>query len=562
MIRKRFTLGLAAAALLGAVLAGPLAAEQKASLVSKTKSVAAFKNGLGFFVRDGEAALSDGWAVWDMIPPAALGAFWVGSPKQGVSIERLIASEEEVTKTIPAISISEILAANVGKEVTLTVTDRSGPAASPTKVTGKIISVPDERKPPADQSRGGAASTRATIVLIAAPEGTLAINKDMVTGVQFAGEANSNYTSKEKARRLRFKVSGAKDKAPVTIAYLQKGFSWSPAYLVELLDDKKARVTMQGLLINDVEDIEGANVSFVVGYPNFVAANITSPLALTQSLADFVTALGRGSDTERRDGTSHYTTQSVSAFYAYDNLSLSYPAGPQFGYSTGKDTPGAAEEDLFLYQVKDVSLKKGERAYYTVFSAEAPYEHIYEWVIPDTSRVQPNGYIDSNRRSDEVTPPTDQVWHKLKLTNNSPYPWTTAPAMAMSNGQPLSQDSIDYTPKGAPGELRITVATDIKAGRSEVEKSREPFQQYGYSFQRVVTDGKLTLKNFKSKAIVVTVKAIAIGEVSSTSPQATVKKTTEGLKAVNPTSVMTWSVPLNPGEEKSLDYSYTTNVRY
>ena len=37
----------------------------------RTKSVAVFKNGMGFFLREGEAALHDGWFVAKEIPPAA-----------------------------------------------------------------------------------------------------------------------------------------------------------------------------------------------------------------------------------------------------------------------------------------------------------------------------------------------------------------------------------------------------------------------------------------------------------------------------------------------------------
>src|SRR5205823_6612073 len=38
-----------------------------------TKSVAVFKNGMGFFLREGEASLHDGWLMAKEIPPAAFG---------------------------------------------------------------------------------------------------------------------------------------------------------------------------------------------------------------------------------------------------------------------------------------------------------------------------------------------------------------------------------------------------------------------------------------------------------------------------------------------------------
>jgi len=253
------------------------------------------------------------------------------------------------------------------------------------------------------------------------------------------------------------------------------------------------------------------------------------------------------------------TTQSM----AYGRL-VAEPEQPisQFGYTT-RETPGAHEEDLFLYHMKEVSLKKNERAYYTVFSSDAPYEHIYEWVVPDTSNVQPSGYVESSQRTQDERL-ENQVWHKLRLTNSSKFPWTTAPAMATSKEQPLAQDTLNYTPKGAKGDLKLTIATDISAKKSELERTREndALRVYGYSFAKVTVDGKLTLKNFKSKQVTVTVKKTLTGEVVSASQDGKVEKTAEGIKTVNPTSVITWEVPINPGEEKSLEYTYYVYVRY
>ena len=244
------------------------------------------------------------------------------------------------------------------------------------------------------------------------------------------------------------------------------------------------------------------------------------------------------------------------------SVSYNYAAGPSsadFGYSTSRETPGAQEEDLFLYNMKNVSLKKGERAYYTVFSAEVPFEHIYKWTVLDTSGVQPNGSINSNRNSAE-----DQVRHILRLTNNSKYPWTTAPGMAMSKGQPLAQDKLSYTPKGGEGDLKLTVATDIRVTKRESEKTRqnEAVRINGSSFTKVTSEGKLVLKNFKSTAVTVQVTKTIIGEVISTSGDGNIQKAGVAIRAANPTSIVTWKVPLKPGEEKTLDYSYFTFVRY
>ena len=524
----RYFAGIIAAMILSSTV--PAIADQP-SVITRTRSVAVFKNGLGYFLQEGEARLSDGWAVSESLPAAALGTYWVGSPKAGVSVERLVALQEEITRTVPVGSVQEILEANVGKRVRLTVGDK--------QVEGKLIAAPS------------------SLALIETATGTMAVNKSSVSWVEIEGAAEANRSVTEKVKRLRFKITGAKDRAPITIGYLQKGITWSPAYLVELLDDTKARITMQGLLANDVKNLEGVDVYFVVGYPNFMYANVVSPLALTQSVTDFIQGLSGRSDA-RYAGAA---VQSMSNFYA--EMDLAVPSAPGFGYSVGTGTPGAPEEDLFLYQIKDVSLNVGERAYYTVFTAEVPYKHVYEWTVSDSSSVQPSGYIDQSRRSEEVQP-EDQVWHKLRLTNTSKYPWTTAPGMATSQGQPLSQDTLNYTSKGAQGDLRITVATDIRGKHSEIEKSREndALRAYGTSFSKVTSDGELVLKNFKSRAVTVTVKKTLSGEVATASDDGKAQKVSEGIKAVNPTSVITWEIPLKAGEDKTINYTYFTYVRY
>src|SRR4051794_9303844 len=45
----------------------------------RTTSVSVFKNGLGFFMREGEVDLRDGWAVAEEAPPAAFGTLAIYS---------------------------------------------------------------------------------------------------------------------------------------------------------------------------------------------------------------------------------------------------------------------------------------------------------------------------------------------------------------------------------------------------------------------------------------------------------------------------------------------------
>jgi len=125
---------------------------------------------------------------------------------------------------------------------------------------------------------------------------------------------------------------------------------------VDIEDSKKAKIAMKAIVINDVEDLEDVDMYFVVGYPNFMYADMLSPMNLTESLSQFIAGLERGRSRPPRG----ILAQSVTPFDEYAGERRR--RGEIFDFSVTKKTPGASEEDLFLYHKKGISLKKGERA--------------------------------------------------------------------------------------------------------------------------------------------------------------------------------------------------------
>ena len=81
---KKYLIGTGLLILSGAFfLLSPIVGSAKDSalpvLNTKAKNIAVFKNGLGFFMREGTVRLSDGWAVTEYVPNASLGSLWIGS---------------------------------------------------------------------------------------------------------------------------------------------------------------------------------------------------------------------------------------------------------------------------------------------------------------------------------------------------------------------------------------------------------------------------------------------------------------------------------------------------
>ena len=54
---------------------------------SKVTSVTVFKNGLGFFLREGQTSLRDGWCVSGAIPPASFGTLAIFPHEEGRSVD-------------------------------------------------------------------------------------------------------------------------------------------------------------------------------------------------------------------------------------------------------------------------------------------------------------------------------------------------------------------------------------------------------------------------------------------------------------------------------------------
>ncbi|MBU1077098.1 MAG: hypothetical protein KKH98_07390 [Spirochaetes bacterium] len=519
---------------------------------TKVKTIAVFKNGFGFFIRNGEGSLKDGWAQTEEVPLSTLGSIWINSPEKNTAIEEVIGLQEEVEKETEALSIDEILKANINKKVIITQGDKT--------IEGTILSVPENRETD-NQLLSRYRNTTyylqpiiSSLVVIQTKDGITALNRNTFTHVEFP-EKNykTKFLLKEKVKRMKFKVKTSDKRARIDLAYLQKGISWMPSYLINIKDPKKATITMKATLINDSEDLNNVSISFVVGYPNFIFADILSPMAMEQSIQDFINAL----ETGRREPRSYNRMANVmrqSASTESDEVfgSLDY------GYSSIKGLPGESEEDLFLYNKDEVSLKKGERAYYHIFSDTVPYKHIYKWEVADTTRVDQMGY-----RTSQQDIPKEQVWHSIKLDNTTSYPWTTAPAFTISGTRPLAQDMINYTSRGTKADLKLTVASDIKTDRHEDEISRKRDIKMNYNTYDLVTvKGKLYIKNNLNKDITMDIRKNLTGEVNEVSHKGKVKKTAQGLKGVNYASVIAWEIPLKAGQEINVTYQYQVYIAH
>ena len=535
--------------------AAPFAAETANSPapLPKTVAVAAFKNGLAFVLRQGEVPLSSGTGVISPIPSATLGTLWLAPATPGATLDQVIATRFNIPSVLPISSIPGILQANAGKTVTVTYQNKD--------FTGEIIGLQDSAPDAAGLvpvSTTPDLRPRQDYLLLKASSGLLAVPLAGISLASLPADAVLRETLDQPATALRFTIKGGAQKEKLTLGYLEHGVGWTPSYLISLDNDKTARITMQAVVTNDAEDIDNAELFFVVGVPNFAYSDTLSPMSLQQSLVDYMRNAELSAGRKQFGGIMN-----AIAGQQFDSLkSANEPASISLASSVSA-MPGAPEEDLFLYNRSGVTLARGERASYNVFSENVACEHLYTWEIADQPHVDAYGNAIQSNPNVPDAGRIDTVWHTIRLKDSTRFPWTSAPAFVISGNKPVSQDTLPYTPKGASSSLRITVATDIRASHDERETSRQQdlTHRRGYNYDLVAIEGTLKVKNYKSGEVHLSIGKTVRGKVTSQSGQGKSVALGDGIVSDNPSTHLTWDITLKPGEERALTYSYTVWIR-
>jgi hypothetical protein len=481
-----------------------------------------FKNGLSWIEHRGEVVLSGGWGVVPNAPEAVLGTVSVTSDRSRVDEVRTVGSSKDSGRSLSA--LDGLLRQNVGKMVTLRIGERD--------VSGRLLPLP---KPDAD------------IVLLESGGKTIAVPRSQIGGATFDGAVTD---APDTSPSLRFHVQGDTDSAaPVRISYLRPGIGWFPDYSIILDGAGQAELTMRATLVNDGEDLRGTDVFFAVGVPTFAFGSIESPLSGRQTLMDLFRALGRG--------TFDSASLMVNSM-ANITSQMAMPdtgRGSAFDAVTTAGTQGESGDDFFFYSRKDITLAKGERSSFPLLQASVKYADVYTLDIP--REAQSDVY---NRQAQAPTP--DRVWHSIRLHNPTKLPWTTAPALVFAGGRPVSQETLRYTPALGETVMRLTVANNVVADRSEVEASRqrEAVRRFGDTWDAVTIDGTIEVRNFKEESVVLAISREVEGEAIPSSGLRIVRVAAQP-RAVNPIERLHWEIPLAAGEKKTIKYQYKVYVR-
>ena len=385
-------------------------------------------------------------------------------------------------------------------------------------------------------------------------KGIVVLNPGSVLRVEFPDDNPTNVTtSKQKYPSLRMELEKPAGGENVTVSFLARGITWSPGYLIDLSDSKTAKFSAHALIINELTDFNNVKMQLVTGFPNIKFSDINSPVAKSQSLAEFLSALSGGN---RQTGNQYMMSQGMLG-----NIMAQvedYESSIVPGYSTASE--GLVAEDLFFYPVNNFTLKKDETAWIPLFTAEMPYKHIYTWKIGD--------FVDKNEQYNMQIGSQDgknaeEVWHSCRIVNTLDMPLTTAATEFVTDNEFTGQDVCYYTPPKGEATIRINKALNVLAEQTEieVERTRDASVFHGYRYDLVKVRGELKLSNKLDKTIKVEISKELSGEVLESLPKCKDVKTAKGLRQVNEKHILTWDIELSAGGEKKISYQYQVYIR-
>ena len=488
------------------------------------KEITVFKDGHAFVLHTGRLPTdANGNVLMDYLPQPVLGTFWPYSVDKNVRLSAVTASQRKVLVERTAISLRDLIEANIGAAVTVTeMPVGAGRDPAPVIYGATIVSVPEisgeELEATSPPNSGEKLPQQGNIVLMRTEQGTTkVVQVERIVDIAFKGPHKAKAGHEEFRNLLTLKLEwpdGKKqNEAEVGMIYVQRGLRWIPDYRVTIDGKGNAAVKLQATLINELTDLEDVTANLVIGVPTFAFKDMVDPMALQQQAAQL----------------SQYFREDAQTAYGFSNAIMSQqarmtevrPVQPPPGgrpVDLGPEVGGSEKaEDLFIFSVKHITLKKGQRMVIPVAEYSLTYRDVYKLDIPFTPPPEIRRGFDNARNAELARLfNAPKVMHKLRLTNKGDYPLTTAPAMILKQDKVLAQGMMTYTAIGAETDLDLTTAVDVRVKKTDTESKRTPNATVwqGDTYGRIDLNGKIELTNYGKQPIEVEVVRNVLGNVT------------------------------------------------
>lgn len=533
------------------------------------KEVSVFKDGHAFVMHEGAVPTdASGDVVMDYLPSPVLGTFWTYSVDANTKVTAVSAGQHRVVVERTALKLLEILESNIGADVIVTEKP-SGAGREGLTYPATILDIPrrssEELAATSPPNAPESLPIRGELILLKTTEGFKALALDRIQDVVFRTNPKSLVGEQEFRNLLTLKLDWANRTpsrtANLGVVYLQKGLRWIPSYRVSIDGKGTATVKLQAMLINELTNLSDVTANLVVGVPSFAFKDTLDPLSLGQAAP-----LSSYFQTSARSALSNaIATQAMAPARAGD---------PTGGDSGPVISDSSQNEDLFLFTVRNLTLKKGERLSLPVAEHKLKYKDVYTLEVPISPPVDVRANLNADQQAEIASAlNAPRPAHKIRLTNSATVPLTTAPVLILQDERILSQGTMLYTPPNAASDLEIGKAVDVQVKRSEVEASRTPnaVRVNADSYSQVDVAGSIKLTNYRKEAVNVEVTREVLGAVTSASNSGLIEK----LNAVeqypswwryyswpfwwsqmNGIGRITWNLNLAPGQSVDLTYNW------
>lgn len=567
-----------------------------------TENVVIFKDGYFLIVKKGIATTDgDGKVFTNEVPDSAiLGSFWAIAQQGEINsmVAGWEASETEGKREINCTTVMDIVMANLGASCSLRIRGEKSEVVKGVllEVLANRELVPEKKNRTAHGQHEIVSGAVESEVLVDTILGTHFLLRTETGDMMIAADSVSNLTVEgmkttieqdvkklNREKRLTFDFGMANTEIELSLMYFCPGIRWLPTYRLNLTDKpfvfkgedsgieakraaaKTAEILMQGEIINDSEDLIDVPLHVVVGVPNFRFKASPSPMVLEASLKNVIPEAApqvMGNQFDNAMFSNALYSQTTSDFRS------SRAAGNSEGVVDGlsADLTASGGNDLFVYELKPMSLKKGERASVRILKSEVAYRDIYTWNV--TVQHSPYQFAPGHNRRSPLVASDSEVWHQIDLINDTNVPWTTGAAMLVDGFQPLAQELLTYTSPGGICRLPMTVSVDLKAKVDDQETGRElntiKWRNSNYSLVKGQISAELA--NNKESEVPVEVSLRFGGKANTVSNEGTIKLegfnpndwSNQGGDPINNSTVINWTALVAPGEcfKPTLEYEF------
>ncbi len=479
-----------------------------------------FKNGTCFVKREGMVAVTEK-SFYIKAPEKVLtGTYWVVLGKE-TTLNSVIVKTDTFKISKTASTLGEFLEANTGQQITL-----YGNAVNTDlrKLSGKLIRY--------DQRSGMVTVTQASGSTVI----TTAAN---FTWFETAASPGSTVAADSIIPVAKVKVNKEVTSVLASTISLENGVQWQPSYLLNVINDKEAKLEMKATIVNHETAYLGMPVDIIIGSPEMFYKDQIDPACITYINESMLMA---GYDNNARYNFFNAQQNGNASFAGNFPITNQWAAAAADADTDNADKDGQKNEDLYYYNLGVLDLEKNARVIVPVMSTTINYSELYTADLP----VNSPGLEGEN---------SIQAYHSFVLENPGTAPLTSGPVFVLGKtGQPLSQSKIFYTAVKGNSEIKISRAVDVQVKNDEEIKTTEKAESVWLNkryYTKQTVNGQVAINNLKDKKIKIRINKVIPGYFISADNNGKNRKKYG-------TAEISWEVEIAAGQKLTVKYSYYT----